>query len=367
MLLSAGRTALTLTVITGALGAGIAGYNALEARASALPTPEAAPATLVAPQVLRLVDHVTLKRRFTGQFEPAQEVALAFEDGGTLAEVLVREGDAVKAGDVIARLDLRQLQAERDSLNASRDAINAQLELARRTNERQIALLANGHVSQQRVDETSLRLSELSARLAEIDASLVRLDVRLSKTEIRAPFAGWIGSRTLDSGAIAGPGAPVVTLIEDAPARFRVALDPTLATRLVEGAAFDIEVDGALRTAQLSEIAPDLDPDTRSRVAFFDLLDAGSAPPARATGEVILPDDRFESGAWVPLSVDVTEDPVVALEAAEILHLDQDETGGRAFVRGTFSDGALYLPGGTHRVVPGERVRLPGAPVAEAS
>lgn len=376
MLLSAGRTALTLTVITGAVGAGVAGYTVLEARASALPAPEAAPKTLVAPKVLRMSNRVTLTRRFTGQFEAAQEVALAFEEGGTLAEVRVREGDAVAAGDVIATLDLRALAAERGSLAASRDAIEAQLELARRTNDRQTKLLEGGHVAPQRVDETSLRLTELAARLAEIDASLVRLDVRLSKTEIRAPFAGWIGTRSLDAGAIAAPGAPVVTLLEDAPARFRVAIDPALAARLDQGAAVKIMVGKTHHTARLTEIAPELDPDTRGRVVYFDLNAAAHAPPPRATGEVVLPDARLEAGAWVPLSalrqgprgawtlltVELEGAPVVALEAAELLHLD----GDRAYIRGTFRDGALFLPEGTHRVVPGERVRLADQDLAGA-
>ncbi|MDJ0820423.1 MAG: efflux RND transporter periplasmic adaptor subunit [Paracoccaceae bacterium] len=320
--------------------------------------------------MLRIESSVTLPRRFTGQFEAAQEVALGFEEGGTIEAVWVREGDAVHAGTIIARLDTRLLDAERTRLLASQAALAAQAELARRTNDRQAALVAEGHVTQQRLDETSLQLAQLEASLSEIDAAIAALDVRISKTVIRAPFAGRIGARLLDDGAVAGPGAGVVTLLEAGPARFRVAVDPELAARLLPNSEVEIDTSGRALSARLAELAPELDPATRNQIAYFDLLPSTSAPPARTTGEVILPDTQSEIGVWVPLSalrrgprgawtlLTVTKDDhgiaTVGQEAAEVLHLDES----RAFVRGSFSDGTLYLPGGTHRVVPGEAVRL---------
>jgi hypothetical protein len=130
-----------------------------------------------------------------------------------------------------------------------------------------------------------------------------------------------------------------------------------------------VETGGRRLSARLSERAPDLDPSTRARVAWFELAPGADAPPARASGDVLLPETLTERGAWVPLSalrqgprgawtllVVTGEGPeaTVAVEAAEILRLD----AGRAYVRGSFEDGARYLPDGTHRVVPGEAVRL---------
>ncbi len=365
-----GRVTLTVGVVAAAIGAGAAGYGVLSARTSEAIGPEPAPLTTVAAQSLAIVDEVTVIRRFTGQFEPAQEVALGFEEGGTIAEVLVREGDLVTRGTVIARLDTRLLEAERARLDASRTALGAQAELARRTNDRQMTLLAEGHVTQQRVDETSLRLAELEAALVEADAGLAAIDVRLSKAVARAPFDGRIGDRLLDAGAVAGPGAAVVTFLEDAPARFRVAIDPALAETLEPGVQVQVVTGGELLTAYLADLSPELDAATRSRVAFFDLAPGAVAPPARATGEVLLSDTRPANGAWVPVSslwqgprgswTILTAEPgeggaaTIATEAVEVLQLD----GDRAFVRGTFEDGALYLAGGTHRVVPGEAVLL---------
>lgn len=367
MLISAGRTTLTFGFIAVAIGAGIAAHGVLSARAAEETGPPPAPRTTVAPISIAMQDSMTVTRRFTGQFEAAQETALSFEEGGTIADLLVREGDRVAAGDVVARLDTRILEAERTRLQASRAALAAQAELARRTNERQQALLEGGHVTQQRVDETSLQLAQLNASAAEIDAAIALLEVRLSKAEITAPFAGRIGARSLDTGSVAAPGAPVVTLLEDAPARFRVGIEPALAETLSPGVAVEIESNGRTYNAVLSELAPELDALTRSRVAFFDLTDE-VAPPSRSTGDVVLTQTLQDRGAWVPVSalrqgprgtwllLTVTDDPtpLVAVEAAEILHLDE----GRAYIRGTFQDAARILPDGTHRVVPGEPVRV---------
>lgn len=226
--------------------------------------------------------------------------------------------------------------------------------------------MVEGHVTQARVDETSLRLARLDASLAEAEAAIASLEVRLAKAVITAPFDGRVVSRQLDSGAVAGPGAPVLTLLETAPARFQVALDPALAARLEPGAEVVIETSQGRLPARLSDLAPDLDAATRSQMAFFDLAPGTAAPLARSTGDLILQETRVERGAWVPLSalrqgprgawtlLVVDDGNRIAVEAAEILHLAQD----RAYLRGTFDDGARYLPGGTHRVVPGEIVAL---------
>lgn len=364
-----GRTILTLGFVAAAGAAWFVGYDALSVRAASDAALEPAPLTTVAPLSLRLQDSHAVTRSFTGQIEAAREVALSFEEGGTLAEVAVREGARIEQGDIVARLDTRLLDAERTRAEASRTALAAEVELLRRTDRRQRALLADGHVTAQRVDETSLSLAQGEARLAEVDAQITALDVRLSKAVIRAPFDASVAARLMDEGGFAGPGAPILSLLEYAPVRFRVAIDPALAETMASGMNVEITVGSQTLTASLSELAPEIDPDTRSRLAWFDVA-ADIAPPARATGEVRVETTRHERGAWVDLSALrqgprgtwtlLTVDPgtdgtgVIAVEAAEILHLD----GARAFIRGSFADGVLILPAGTHRVVPGEAVRL---------
>ncbi|MEM7487752.1 MAG: efflux RND transporter periplasmic adaptor subunit, partial [Pseudomonadota bacterium] len=150
--------------------------------------------------------------------------------------------------------------------------------------------------------------------------------------------------------------------VEDGAPRFRAGIDPALAADLDIGRTVVIRISDVDQTAVLAQLTPDLDPVTRARIAFFDI--DGAAPP-RATGEVLLTQDVAGRGAWVPLSalrqgprgtwtLMMVEDGRTSVEAVEILHLETD----RAFIRGTFTDGAAYLPGGTHRLVPGQPVTV---------
>jgi RND family efflux transporter MFP subunit len=363
------RTALTLGVVAGAGLAVMAGQAALSERLSAQDGPPPAPATTVRVARIALQPGYEGERRFAGQFEPRQEVRLGFEEGGTIAEIRVSEGDHVSEGAVVATLDTRLLEAERAQLAASRAAIDAQVELARRTNQRQAELRQRGFATDQTVDDTSLSLARLEAQVAEIDAATAALDVRLSKAVLRAPFAGPVGDRLLDVGAIAEPGTPVVTLLQDGPVLFRAGLDPALAGDLSVDDPVRVLVGDRMFAARLVRTAPELEAGTRARTAFFEV--EGSAPPSRALGEVSFARtvDAPAPGAWLPLAalrqgprgtwqvVTVEESeggPVAGIEAVEIIHAQ----GDRAFVSGTIRDGMRYVPEGSHRIVPGERLTL---------
>ena len=368
MVLSALRAIVTLSVIGAAALGVLMGQEALSSRLSAAEGPAPAPATAVAVAAIEMQESYQTERRFAGQFEPRQEVALAFEEGGTIAEIMIEEGDRVSEGDVIARLDTRLLEAERERLRATRAALEAQVELARRTNGRQAELRERGFATDQTVDDTSLSLVRLEAGRAEVDAAIAALDVRLSKAVLSAPFDGPVGDRVLDEGAVAGPGAPVVTLLQDGPVLFRASLDPALAEALSPGERVEIRAGDDLIPARLERLAPELEAATRARAAFFAV--EGAAPPSGTAGEVRL--SRAIAvpgeGAWVPLSAlrqgprgtwqlttveEGPDGPIAGTEAVEILHAE----GGRAFVAGTIRDGAVYVPEGTHRIVPGERLR----------
>lgn len=359
------RLSVTALFVGVAVVAVINGRTLLAERAADRPVPEPAPNAVVAVDQIRIQSGYDVVRRFSGQVEARQQTDLSFEQTGTVAEVLVREGDRVAAGQPVARLDTALLDAERRRLEAQRAALEARVELAERTNARQAELRARGFATEQRLDDTSLTLAQIAAEMSGVDASLSIVDVNLAKSELRAPFDGWIAARTLDVGALAAPGAPVATLLQDGTPRFRAGLDPDLAGALNIGDAVTVSLSGVARTARLAQLAPDLDPVTRARIAFFDV--DGAAPAPRATGEVALHYTVDASGAWVPLTalrkgprgtwtLLTVSDGIVTVEAAEILHLD----AARAFVRGTFRDGAEFLPNGTHRVVPGQSVTTEG-------
>lgn len=356
---------VTLGFVAGSAGLVVGGRAVLADRAeAAVPAPQTrAPA--VRTVTLRLDSGHDVTRRFAGQVEPAQLGAFGFELGGTLATVLVDEGDTVVPGQVVATLDRRLIEAEQARLLASRRAAQAQAELARRTETRQRELNERGHASDQVLDDVALALAQAQARMAEVDAALVAVAVQLEKTELRASFPGIVSTRHADPGATLGAGQPVISVQQSGPRRFRVGIAPELADRLGSDTPLVLRIDGQEMPARLSALLPGLDPATRTRTVLLDLAD-GATPPFGAVGEVVLRDTVAAVGAWLPVSAlldgprgtwlvrTVGPDGVIASEAVEILHAETE----RVYVRGTLRDGAQVVATGPHRVVPGQVVSV---------
>lgn len=175
---------LTRTMVTlGALG--IAGTavaaltEVLANRAEAVEGPAAEPPVGVMTVRAERVESYAVTRRFVGIVEPVRTTQLAFELPGVIERVHSDEGDFVAKGALIAEIDTALLEADRARFAASIAALDARLELARRTLARQSELNARGFASEQRLDEAALTEAELVARIAEAKAALVNVDVRI--------------------------------------------------------------------------------------------------------------------------------------------------------------------------------------------
>lgn len=353
------------TSMTGllAIGAVSLATGAIATRAAERPAPEPAPLPQVASIPIAVAQSLSTTRSFVGQIEAARQINVAFETGGTLDAVLVSDGDAVQAGQVIARLDTRAIEAERRASLAARDALTARLELAMRTASRAEGLSESGFASDQRLDEARLLVVELRARLAEIDAGIEAIDVALDKSVLRAPFSGEIGTRSADPGQTMSAGMAVVTLLEDSAPELHVGLPPALAASLTPGDSVMAEVSGTEVAATLHQLRPDLDPVTRTQTAIFRIHAESEALPFGQTGRITLSETVPETGSWLPLSalragLDGTWTVLTVLDgqvetvAVEVLH----GSGDAVFVRGGFQPRAELVTEGAHRLVPGQAV-----------
>jgi RND family efflux transporter MFP subunit len=303
-------------------------------------------------------------RSFAGRLEPAWQTARGFERGGLLKEVLVEEGDRVEAGQVVARLDTAILANEEIRLTAAREQQMARLELARLTFGRQ-QNLSERATSGQRRDEARLAVTAAEAALAEIDAALSGLVIDRAKSELRAPFAGEIATRHLDEGTALAAGTPVLALLEVDRPIARIGLAPQAAAALAEGGHYQLEHGSHSYPARLAALRPDLDPRARTITALFDLEGTPDLPfgaVMQFNSEAWIPG----AGFWVPVSALVEGsrglwtvltlggDGSLGTEAVSIVAL----RGEDAFVQGSLRDGDRIVSRGTHRVRPGQAVRI---------
>lgn len=143
---------------------------------------------------------------------------------GELLEVLFKEGQDVKAGDVLARLDRRLYQAQYDQAVADRDQNQAKLDAARLDLARYIGL--GDRVSGQTVDTQRATVRELEAAVKAGQAAIASARTELDYTSITAPISGRVGLRLIDPGNIVhssdSTGIVMVTQIQPIAVQFTV-------------------------------------------------------------------------------------------------------------------------------------------------
>ena len=197
----------------------------------------------------------------TGTLEARMEATVSPKISGRIAEVLVDQGERVKAGDILVRLDDEELQqqvaiaeANVEAANAAIDRLkidktrtNAVFEQADKSHERTQALAKQNAVSSDEIDKVSTALavavadvSRAEAAIAEGQKELISAQktlqyhrARLHDTKIHAPFDGLIVKRNREPGDVVMPGTGMLTLISTDELWIRAWVDETEMARLM--------------------------------------------------------------------------------------------------------------------------------------
>ncbi len=186
---------------------------------------------------------------------------------GPLTEVRFREGQDVRAGDLLARIDPRPYQASLDSATAKKQQDEANLANARLDANRYAKLAATAYSSAQQSDTARAQVSQLEAQVRGDQAQIDTARTQLSYTEIKAPIDGRIGLRQLDSGNIARPAdlLPLTVITQLKPISVVFTL-PQQALPVVANAM----LDGMPEVLALKQGGGAADPLDRGRLAVLD-------------------------------------------------------------------------------------------------
>lgn len=303
--------------------------------------------------------------RAMGRIESTSQAMIGFERAGRVSDVYVEDGQRVKRGDLIARLDTKRIDAQLLEARAALELAIAEARLASISEKRVASLVRSKLESPQRLDEAKEANNIAQARLAQIQAQLDSLTLELEKSTILAPYTADIVSRVVDAGAVVSIGQPIFEIANNATLSARIALPPEVAGTLQIGELYDLRIGNAAVPGQLLTIGSQRNLRTRTVDTVFSV----NANAVTLVGDLIAVDlaiklDQF--GVWVPISalangvrgmwnvyvVGNEGATQVATRAVEIIYSD----GERAFITGALKDGDLLVTGGTHRFVARQNV-----------
>jgi RND family efflux transporter MFP subunit len=315
-----------------------------------------------------------------------------------IQEILVQPGDKVRAGQVLVRLDSRDLQAQRAQAEAgaaaaeqairaattNRDAAEAGLALATATHKRIADLRAKNSATPNELDqavsglkaaESHVAGAQAGIRQAEAAAEAARAALRAatvgaSYAVITAPFDGIVTEKRIEAGNMATPGAPLMTVEGAGAFRLEVRVDESRIGDIDRSKPVDVFVDSigqpgspTARAGTISEVSRDLD----GAHAFLVKVDLPADGDLRSG---MFGRARFEGGSRQALTV-----PASAIvrrgQLTSVFVVDKDNRARLRLVQvantqGSRAEIAAGLDSGEQVVVQPSATLVDGAPVRPA-
>ena len=284
-------------LIIGALAASVA----LRASKSGK-EPDAPVALEFAVADLAYVEPAALTRRLpvSGSMQPLNQTTVRAKVSGEVRQVTVREGETVKAGQIIARFDTADLEAKLTDRIGALESSRAQLALAEKTRAQNQLLLKQKFISQTAYDssESNLSVTQGTLKSNEAQAQLARNALR--DAIVAAPLSGTVAKRHVQPGEKVGFDAPLVTIVDLAQMELQAMVPANDIPELVIGMKVDLAIDGfgdRRFTGTIERINPTTEAGTRAILVFIHIPnpDAALRGGMFGTGKVTL-----AGGAPVP-------------------------------------------------------------------
>lgn len=183
-----------------------------------------------------------------------------------IQEIKVRSGDAVKAGELLVKLEDSDLKAALDSAQENLKAAESRLEFAENEFNRNRKLVESNAIARRAYEESQSNYNASRAEVSMLRHMLENARANLSYSELRAPFDGIVAERFNDPGDLATPQKPVLTFFDPTKLQLRIPIREGLIAKLKIGEKFPVEIEALERklTAEITEIIPAVDPGSRT-------------------------------------------------------------------------------------------------------
>lgn len=227
-------------------------------------------------------------------------------NGVAIDRVLVREGDQVKKGQVLAIFDTDAMQQQLIQAKAELAEAESSYELAKRDADRVLPLLEINAISQQEADRYVATANQASASVAASRARLNNQNLNMQNAKVTAPVSGVISEKSANVGSVPGP-EPLFTIIEEGKLEWQAQVDPNKVGEINVGTPVEVSLPNNKSVmGKVSRISPTAEDGSRQITIYASLA---RNPNARAgmyqRGTFKLGSDAKST---IPVSAVVTQD-----------------------------------------------------------
>jgi len=237
---------------------------------------------------------------------------------GRVEEILKREGDRVRAGEILARIASGDVVARKAQAEAAVAAARAMEENARLTKERMERLHARQAASTKNLEDAGAAYEAALAQLHAAEEGIRAAEVYVDYAAVKAPFDGVVTQRNVERGDMAAPGMPLFVVEDLSRMKVEAQIAESRAMRLTRGETVEVIVDslaGGRRAGTIDDILPAGDPKSRTFTVriVLDNADRSLKPGMFARLHLSGPQDVAGGGAAVPEEAIVRRGPLTGV------------------------------------------------------
>lgn len=323
------------------------------------------PPAIIGPENLAVAAETTLTAgpTLSGSLEPELAATVRAELGGAVTAVLVDDGQPVKRGQVLVRIDDTAVRDAYVGARAALRSAEAVAQLARRNAERAQRLNAAGAVAERDVEDAQTAATNAEGQVADAQARLASAEKQLAKTTLRAPFDGVVSEVTVSQGDIVQSGNALLGVLGPSSMRLEASVPVEQLSAITPGTAVHFSVSGYPGrefSGKILRVSPAVDAATRQvrvivslpnaeRTLVAGLFAEGHVATERRQG-IVVPRSAIDSRGIRPVAVRLKGGRVERVEVELGL---QDRVSERVEVTSGVAAGDTLLLGGAAGLPPG--------------
>ncbi|MEO8848247.1 MAG: efflux RND transporter periplasmic adaptor subunit [Casimicrobiaceae bacterium] len=216
----------------------------------------------------------------SGTLQPLNQVVVKAKVSGEIRQITLREGDAVTAGQLIARFDTADLDAKVAERVGALESARAQLALATKTRAMNLKLLDRKFISQNAFDSSDSGFDVAGGSVKSAEAQLKSAQIALRDGAVLAPLTGTVAKRHVQPGEKVPFDAPLVTIVDLRELELQAMVPASDIPELKVGMSVNLRVDGFAErrfTGRIDRINPTAEPGTRAILVHVTLMNADSS------------------------------------------------------------------------------------------